>query len=41
MLCSIYTWNEKSVSKTSGSPNLTKDAATTLTYPFVWYFEEE
>jgi hypothetical protein len=38
---SIYAWDEKGVSNTSGSLNLTYDAATTLTGPFVWDFEEE
>ena len=38
---SIYAWDEKGKSNTSGSLNLTYDAATTLTGPFVWDFEEE
>ena len=38
---SIYAWDEKGISNTSGSLNLTYDAATTLTGPFVWDFEEE
>ena len=38
---SIYAWDEKGVSNTSGSLVLTYDAATTLTGPFVWDFEEE
>ena len=38
---SIYAWDEKGVSNTSGSLNLTYDAATTLTGSFVWDFEEE
>ena len=38
---SIYAWDEKGVSNTSGSLNLTYDAATTLTGPFVWDFEDE
>ena len=37
----IYAWDEKGISNTSGSLNLTYDAATTLTGPFVWDFEEE
>ena len=37
----IYAWDEKGVSNTSGSLNLTYDAATTLVGPFVWDFEEE
>ncbi|MBR5585053.1 MAG: FimB/Mfa2 family fimbrial subunit [Alistipes sp.] len=38
---SIYAWDEKGISNTSGSLVLTYDAATTLTGPFVWDFEEE
>ena len=38
---SIYAWDEKGKSNTSGSLVLTYDAATTLTGPFVWDFEEE
>ena len=38
---SIYAWDEKGVSNTSGSLTLTYDAATTLNGPFVWDFEEE
>ena len=38
---SIYAWDEKGVSNTSGSLVLTYDAATTLTGPFVWDFEDE
>ena len=38
---SIYGWDEKGISNTSGSLNLTYDSATTLTGPFVWDFEEE
>ena len=38
---SIYAWDEKGISNTSGSLILTYDAATTLTGPFVWDFEEE
>ena len=38
---SIYAWDEKGISNTSGSLNLTYDANTTLTGPFVWDFEEE
>ena len=38
---SIYAWDEKGVSNTSGSLTLTYDAATTLTGPFVWDFEDE
>ena len=38
---SIYAWDEKGISNTSGSLNLTYDSATTLTGPFVWDFEEE
>ena len=38
---SIYAWDEKGISNTSGSLNLTYDAATTLTGPFVWDFEDE
>ena len=38
---SIYACDEKGISNTSGSLNLTYDAATTLTGPFVWDFEDE
>ena len=38
---SIYAWDEKGISNTSGSLVLTYDAATTLTGPFVWDFENE
>ena len=38
---SIYAWDEKGISNTSGSLILTYDAATTLTGPFVWDFEDE
>ena len=38
---SIYAWDEKGISNTSGSLVLTYDAATTLTGEFVWDFEEE
>ena len=38
---SIYAWDEKGISNTSGSLVLTYDAATTLIGPFVWDFEEE
>ena len=38
---SIYAWDEKGISNTSGSLNLTYDAATTLTGDLVWDFEEE
>lgn len=38
---SIHAWDEKGVSNTSGSLVLTYDAATTLTGPFVWDFEDE
>ena len=38
---SIYAWDEKGISNTSGSLTLTYDAATTLTGPFVWDFEDE
>ena len=38
---SIYAWDEKGISNTSGSLVLTYDAATTLTGPFVWDFEDE
>ena len=38
---SIYAWDEKDVSNTSGSLTLTYDAETTLTGPFVWDFEDE
>ena len=38
---SIYAWDEKGVSNTSGSLNLTYDAATTLTGELVWDFEDE
>ena len=38
---SIYAWDEKGISNTSGSLVLTYDVATTLTGPFVWDFEDE
>ena len=38
---SIYAWDEKGISNTSGTLNLTYDATTTLVGPFVWDFEEE
>ena len=38
---SIYAWDEKGISNTSGSLVLTYDAATVLTGPFVWDFEDE
>ena len=38
---SIYAWDEKGISNTSGSLVLTYDANTTLTGPFVWDFEDE
>jgi hypothetical protein len=38
---SIYAWDEKGISNTSGSLVLTYDAATILTGPFVWDFEDE
>ena len=38
---SIYAWDEKGISNTSGSLILTYDAATTLTGPFIWNFEDE
>ena len=38
---SIYAWDEKGISNTSGSLTLTYDAATVLNGPFVWDFEEE
>ena len=38
---SIYAWDEKGISNTSGSLILTYDAATTLTGPFIWDFEDE
>jgi hypothetical protein len=38
---SIYAWDEKGISNTSGSLVLTYDAATTLTGDFVWDFEDE
>ena len=38
---SIYAYDEKGISNTSGSLVLTYDAATTLTGPFVWDFEDE
>ena len=38
---SIYAWDEKGISNTSGSLILTYDAATTLNGPFVWDFEDE
>jgi hypothetical protein len=39
---SIYAWDEKGISNTNNcSLTLTYDAATTLTGPFVWDFEEE
>ena len=40
-IASIYAWDEKGISNTSGSLVLTYDAATTLTGPFVWDFEDE
>ena len=38
---SISAYDEKGISNTSGSLNLTYDAATTLNGPFVWDFEDE
>ena len=38
---SIYAWDEKGISNTSGSLTLTYDAATTLTGEFIWDFEDE
>ena len=38
---SIYAYDEKGISNTSGSLVLTYDAATILTGPFVWDFEDE
>ena len=38
---SIYAWDEKGISNTSGSLVLTYDEATILTGPFVWDFEDE
>ncbi len=38
---SIAAYDEKGISNTSGSLVLTYDAATTLTGPFVWDFEDE
>ena len=38
---SIYAWDEKGKSNTSGSLTLTYDAATELNGPFIWDFEEE
>lgn len=38
---SIYAWDEKGISNTSGSLTLTYDKATVLNGPFVWDFEEE
>jgi hypothetical protein len=38
---SIYAWDEKGISNTSGSLVLTYDAATKFTGPFVWDFEDE
>ena len=38
---SIYAWDEKGISNTSGSLVLTYDAATKLVGPFVWDFEDE
>ncbi len=38
---SIYAWDEKGISNTSGSLTLTYDAATTLNGSFVWDFEDE
>ena len=38
---SIYAWDEKGISNTSGSLTLTYDAETILTGPFVWDFEDE
>ena len=38
---SIYAWDEKGKSNTSGSLVLTYDAATQLVGPFVWDFEDE
>ena len=38
---SIYAWDEKGVSNTSGSLVLTYDQTTTLIGPFVWDFEDE
>jgi hypothetical protein len=38
---SIYAWDEKGISNTSGSLTLTYDAATELNGPFIWDFEEE
>ncbi len=37
----IYAWDEKGISNTSGSLNLTYDAATTLNGELVWDFEDE
>lgn len=38
---SIYAWDEKGISNTSGSLTLTYDAATTLNGPLTWDFEDE
>lgn len=38
---SIYAWDEKGISNTSGSLTLTYDATTELNGPFIWDFEEE
>jgi hypothetical protein len=38
---SIYAFDEKGISNTSGSLTLTYDAATTLVGPFIWDFEDE
>jgi hypothetical protein len=38
---SIYAYDEKGISNTSGSLTLTYDAATTLVGPFIWDFEDE
>ena len=38
---SIYAFDEKGISNTSGSLTLTYDSATTLVGPFIWDFEDE
>ena len=38
---SVYAWDEKGASNTSGSLTLTYDASTKLEGPFIWDFEEE
>ena len=38
---SVYAWDEKGTSNTSGSLTFTYDASTKLEGPFIWDFEEE